>query len=246
MTQIAKDIQVHDLMSQSPSPVCYKPKEFCQFLDGTGKEVSICIVNSGVPDHEAILNIAAGANFTSSISERDFVGISTVVSGIVSANKPEVITGIAPDSMLFFAKAIDDKSQVKVDSIVASVLWGIIKNVDIIFVPVRFQHDTNALHDAVTKAYESGICIVAPAGESETQVFPASYDEVLSVGKFGDIDIEHSQLLSTYIDQTYAHVSGQLCSASIVTGMCSVLLEMKASETRRKPKNIYDMLGQCR
>jgi subtilisin family serine protease len=203
----------------------------------TGKGVKICLIDSGVTDHEAILTLGDDINLSKSDDSRDRTGHSTIVSGIIAGNKPEQIIGFAPNSLILNAKAVDDNCIVRFDAIVASILWGIIQDVNIIAIPITTDIDAPPCRAAIEKAIKAGITVIAAAGNSGKVEYPAAYDGVISVGALtkndnlahfsgtGRINVAGTNVQSTYVEQCYCVASGTSVSTAIVVGICSRIIE---------------------
>lgn len=232
--------------------VCHSAEKYG--LSGTGRGIKILVIDSGIPDHLAIngADTAPSVNFTNTSSDRDLIGHSTIISGIIAANDKSLF-GVAPDSQLYFAKAVDDHANAKYDAVIASILWGVIKCVDIIILPMSSDIDSTVLHETIKKAYDAGICIICPTGDAAKTSFPAVYDEVFSVGGLtkgverisveGQANVPCEDVSSCYLEQTYVSASGSACGAAIVAGLCAVYLEsMRAQKRKESPSEIYDAL----
>lgn len=215
-------------------------------LAGKGKGIKILIVDSGVPDHPAIpktVGEGCSANFTVSPTDRDFVGHATAIAGIIGADN-DMMQGLASEAELYYAKAVDDHSEAKFDAVIASVLWGIIKSVNIILISATSNVDNSQLHEAIVKANEANICVIAPMGLDGEGKYPASYPQVLSVGMIdgvGKVNLPANGIISTYISQSYAKISGITCATATAAGLCAVALENRIkSKLRARPEDVYD------
>lgn len=219
---------------------------------GSGKGINICLIDSGVPNHNAVTTTGIDINFTQTFDAKDRTGHSTILSGIIAGNSANII-GVAPDALLTTAKAVDDNCIVRLNALVAAILWSIIKQVDIIVIPLSTDIDCPDVKAAIKKAYSMGIVIVASAGEINTSEFPAAYEEVLSVGAIGknrnamsasgDVNFLGAQLASTYVDQTYALVSGASTATAIAAGICARIIEtLKNNKEKYTPQTVYQLI----
>ena len=256
MTEHSTSIKIETVLPMLPTPWIYTPEIVgLSGIHGTGKNTSICIIDSGLPDHDSISNIAAYENFTNSPNSRDLIGHSTMVAGIIGANTPSQLVGIAPDSQLYFAKAIGDSGNVRFDSFVAAVLWAVIKEVDIIVIPLTTDLDNPALKSVIDKAYKNNICIIASTGNNKVIEYPATYDTVLSVGSLsndkeqsnfsasGNINVIAENLPTCYIEQTYCIVSGTSIAAAIGGGIAARIIEkLKADNTKYTSSTIQNAI----
>ena len=106
------------------------------------------------------------------------LGVKAVES--ILEGKSNFMVGILNDKLM---KVVNANGDCSFNAIVAGVLWAIIKQVDIILISLGSQTDYLILHDAIKKAYEQNICIIAASGNKNTIEYPASYPEVLSVSR---------------------------------------------------------------
>ena len=207
----------------------------------TGKDVKICVIDSGCPVHKDIkLNNTEKISFCDENScANDKYGHSTMVSGIIKANNKNSIIGVAYNSRLLYAKVVNDVGECSFNSIVAAVLWAIVKKVDIIMIALGTQYDYNILHDSIKKARRNNICIISAAeiiGDSEEITFPAKYNQVFSVGslkrgKNKDIIektnnyIPNKGLYTTYLNNKYIKITGTSIATAYYTGLTAKLIE---------------------
>jgi hypothetical protein len=233
-----KRIVVDGVLPSLPSPVEYTTQMLgCKPLKGTGRGVVISLIDSGVPDHEALLTLGGDVNFTKSPDSRDMTGHATSLAGIMVANKPDQIIGIAPDAVLLCAKAVDDNCMVRFDALIASVLWSIVRDVDIIVIPVVTEINSPPFEAAIQKAISHGIYVVAATGNNNKVEYPASYEGVISVGAraasgqiasysgIGKINLLGENLETTYIDHSYCVVCGTSVATAVVGGLLARAIE---------------------
>jgi minor extracellular protease Epr len=249
-------LHVDSVLSKFAEPKIISPLPFG--LKGTGRGVKILLVDSGVPDHDAIINVGGdretrSVNFTNSPTVRDMVGHSTVVAGIIGANDPEQLVGVAPDAEFFFAKAVDDRASTRLDAIIASLLWGLIKEVDLIVLPFSSDMDSLMVHDVIRKAFDAGICVIAPTGKDSKTSYPAVYNQCLAIGSVchlstrfsatGDIDICGEGVPSCYLEQTFVTTTGTTCSTAIAAGLTAIAIENGSRALKRpRPIDIYEQM----
>ncbi len=208
----------------------------------TGKDVRICVIDSGRPVHKDIK--ISNAEQTSFCDENscihDNYGHSTIVSGIIKANNKNSIIGVAYNSRLLYAKVVNDAGECSFNSIVAAVLWAIVKKVDIIMIAIGTQYDYNILHDSIRKARRSNICIISAAeliGDNNSEItFPAKYNQVFSVGSLKrgnnkeiiekiDNYIPNKGLYTTYLNNKYIRMTGTSIATAYYTGLTAKLIE---------------------
>ena len=248
--------QILDSISK---PSIYLPADFGLNHSLTGKGVKIGMIDSGLPDHPDIKNISDSVDVSETSRDKtDHHGHATMVSGIIGANNPKSITGIAPNAELLFAKVINQNGDGSFNSLIAGILWCVVKQVDIILLSLGSSTDYPVLHDAIKKAYDQNICIIAAAGNGEQSDYPAKYPEVLSVSKrrnipkngkfstFGTTSLEmvlpDKEMYTTYLHGRYTKASGTSLIAAMAAGLASLILE-RDSSLRTTPNHVYFSLS---
>jgi subtilisin family serine protease len=210
----------------------------------TGKGVSISVLDTGCPRHKDIKVSGTHINFYDSESdEYDKNGHSTMVSGVMSANNKSTIVGLIPHAKVLYGKVVDNKGKCEYNSLVAGILWSIVKNVDIIVISLGTQYNYPVLRDAIIKAKKNGICIFAASGkevekENGEADYPARYDEVFSVGclprsknkrdmvkRKVDICLPNKKFYTTYLNNKYVRAGGSSMATAYVAGVAATIIE---------------------
>lgn len=242
-------------ISDEIKPVVYNKQEY------TGKGVRISIIDSGCPQHKDINICGEQISFCDDNSNvDDKYGHSTMISGIIFANNKKSIIGIAPNSQVLFAKVANDAGECSFNSVVAAILWSIVKKVDIIVIALGTQYDYHVLHDAIKKARNNNICIFAASG-NETEEndinFPARYDEVFSTGfltkgkeknekiiKKTDLYAPNKGMYTTYVNNKYVIAYGSSVSTAYFAGHAALLIEKYRKTIPRNeiPTLVYSKL----
>lgn len=192
----------------------------------TGKGIKVLVLDTGAPNHSD-LEITDAKNFTTDKSVEDKNGHSSHVCGLLGARQNGFgVVGGAPDVTIYCGKVLSDKGLGQWEWLAHGIEWGIELGVDIISMSLgASEKPPKIVHDAIKKAYNAGITLVAAAGNTgkEEQHWPASYKECISVGavdmnkqkaSFSTMskDVEFTtagaQVLSTYLDNSYARLSG--------------------------------------
>lgn len=244
------------VIADLPSPVMHKI-DFGQNLPFTGAGVKVAIVDTGKPDHADIHNEKGFINFADSHTVSDTMGESTIAAGIIGANNPQKIVGIAPECEMYFAKISRDDGTVSVESFMAALLWTAIKNVDIVVLPMTMDMDSAIFHDAVKKLFKANIPVVCFAGAYGYPQYPSSYPEVLSVGatshngkragfsQEGKINVIGTSITSTYLNQKYCVASGGVCATAVAAGITALVIEQtKKAKTTVEVMGIYNTVGK--
>jgi len=119
-------------------------------------------------------------------------------------NVAKIIKEIAPDAKLYIAKVFtQDKRNREIQPFVDAIDWAISQEVDLINLSFGTHNDEEIVHNAIKRAYDRGILIVAAAGNegelldllvqelskrgkgnnvSRGITYPAKYDEVIAIG----------------------------------------------------------------
>ena len=233
-------------------PYAYKPINYGLDNELTGKGVTISILDTGRPDHNDICNIDCDVNTDDENNSFDRNGHATMVTGIIKANNPKAIQGIAPEAKCIYAKVIDDSSQTcDYSSLLTGTLWSIVKNADIMLISLGSKTDYSILNDAIQKAVAAGVCIISASGPPPHTEFPAAYDGVFSVGEKASkkykytpsVLMENKSLWTTSLNHQYIKASGTSINAGLCAGLASLIIEEKrAKGTACTPKVVYRKL----
>ncbi len=249
------------------------PEEFNQWYleainaqDVADSEQSIAVelIDSGVDVSEDI-NVYESVNFieddyNTSLLFIDNTGHGTSMASIICANKDGyALDGINANVDLYSAKVLDANNQSTLSRIISAIYWGIENDVKIINMSFGTEVDSEILHLAVNDAYNSGILLVAAAGNTEHQAvqYPAAYDEVISVGSvdsqgcLSEITSTGTQLnilapgekISTlgFIDGLTT-ISGTSAATAMVTGVASLVWSEHPEKSNRF---MMDLLCSC-
>lgn len=215
-------------------------------------------------------NFTSDDNFNSNIFE-DYNGHGTHVAGTIAANTNNTgITGVAPDAKLLILKALDKTGSGTVSSVINAINYAISQKVDIISMSLGSPQDVPQLHEAVLRAVANNILVVCAAGNRgdngnglTTEIdYPGGYDEVIVVGainknltigpfsnsnKFVDVVAPGVSILSTYINQSYATLSGTSMATPHVAGALAILIEWSRKEFNRNliEAEVYAQLIKC-
>ncbi|MBO2536867.1 S8 family serine peptidase [Rummeliibacillus suwonensis] len=170
--------------------------------NNTGKGVKVAIFDTGVADIPALANVKKYSfvedDQTTPADESlplDMDGHGTAVAGIIAGQLSSRLTdgyliGVAPDVDMYSAKVFDNDGA-RMETILKAVEWAIENNIDIINMSFGTEEDDAILYQAIKKAYDAGIMMVAAAGNDGNTYpvdYPAKYKEVIAVSS-----IDHSK-----------------------------------------------------
>lgn len=154
------------------------------------EKVKVALIDSGVD--KSFLKSGVSIEHISFIEEElgtDILGHGTAIAGIWYGN--EKIAGTASFIELIDIKVIDQYGNAEIGDVIEGIEYAIDQNVDVINMSFGFDKDNNELREAITKAIEANIIVVAAAGNtaSNQSQYPAQYPEVLSISAI-DEDLE--------------------------------------------------------
>ncbi len=227
----------------------------------TGKGMKIAVLDTGISPHEDLM-ISGGVSFTSYTSSyNDDNGHGTHVAGIIGAKNNSIGTiGVAPESNLFAVKVLDQNGSGYISDIIKGIDWSITNKMDVINLSLGAPNDSIALHQAVDKAYNSGVLVVAAAGNDgasdgsgDTVDYPARYNSVIAVsatdssnqrGSFSstghtvEVAAPGVKVNSTYLNNQYISMSGTSMATPYVAGILALLKQrnpaLTAAQLREK------------
>ena len=206
------------------------------------KDVKICFIDSGCPS--AFFDKSDSdkcVDFTNSNNGViDTHGHSSAISGILRSYNRKII-GLCQNACYYYAKGISDDGFGKYNSVTASVLWSIVKKVDIIIMAFGGSFYDQSLHDAIKKAFSNNIAIFSAAGNGKDKYikFPSNIPEVMTVGYSGKIlenkdyegynkkyciSLPFKKLVSLHNDK-YVSFSGSSMLSSVVGGISGLILQ---------------------
>jgi subtilisin family serine protease len=250
------------IVDELEEPIIYSPLAYGVDNMCTGKKVKISILDSGCPRHKDVKVMGDRISFCEeNLGSYDTHGHATMLSGIINSRNKKAITGLAPHAEIQYGRVINNKGDCGFNSLVAGVLWSIVKGVDIIVIAMGTQYDYVVLKDAVKKARDYGICVFAACGDKNIDEnwqadFPARYENVISTGfmkrnkaqneilrKKIDFNLPNKGLYTTYLDNKYIKVSGSSVSAAFFAGLAAVLVEQYKKEKKEDiPTEVYAKL----
>ncbi|MBI2629249.1 S8 family peptidase [Candidatus Pacearchaeota archaeon] len=213
----------------------------------TGKKIRVALLDTGIDAKHSELNVSGGISFIAGENyTQDFVGHGTLVAGVISARDNGIgIVGVAPNIELYMVKVMDETGGTLSD-IISGIDWAIENNMSIISMSFGTDVYSEVLEIKLAEAYNSGIILVAAAGNDGGNVlYPAKYTSVIAAGNidenndvpFGNIgsDLEFASpgtdILTTYINNSYAIASGTSFSAPHAAGVAALMLEQNKSKT---------------
>jgi len=199
ISYISYDAQVSALMDVSRKAV---HADIANKSGYTGKGVGVAVVDTGIYPHDDLVKsknrIIAFKDFVDEYTEPyDDEGHGTHVAGIIAGNgfaSNERYMGIAPEADLIGVKVLDSDGGGKISNVVAGIQWVVDNrekyNIRVMNLSLgakaSFFYSADPIIKAVDAAWDSGIVVVAAAGNSgpkpRTINSPGASSKVITVG----------------------------------------------------------------
>jgi thermitase len=143
----------------------------------------IAIVDSGIDfGHPDIMNkvVSGGRDFyNDDWDATDDNGHGTYVAGIAAAdtNNDEGMAGVAWNCLVLPVKVTDADGYAYYSDVISGIIWAADNGAQVINLSLGGDAPDDGLRDALRYAYDSGVVVVASAGNDDTFVYyPAAYD----------------------------------------------------------------------
>ena len=207
-------------------------------------DIVVAVIDDGIDLHhrdlknQIISPYDVVLNSTSRISVGEH---GTHVSGIIASTMNNGVggTGIAPNVKIMPINVFDGENALYSD-VIAGIQYAIEQDADIINLSIGGTESSEMLNDAIQKAYEAGILIVAAAGNEGENMYdyPAAYDHVLAVSatdsfdsladfsNYGteiDLAAPGTDIYSTLPHNKYEFMSGTSMATPVVAGVAALV-----------------------
>lgn len=228
-----------------------------------GSHVKVAVIDTGVDHSHPDLRhcLSRGVNFIQrNMLPHDDNGHGTHIAGtIAAAGKLHGLVGVAPRASIHAVKAFDRNGSAFISDIILGIDWCVRNHIDIINMSFGMKTTNPALLDAVRKAHQAGVVIVASSGNDGKRLsidFPARYPQTISVGAIGmnrkiapfsnrskniDIFAPGEKIVSTWLRGKYNELSGTSMATSHVSGVIALLLGARPG---MRPDDIKALLKQ--
>lgn len=212
-----------------------------------GQGVKVAVIDTGIDYFHADLasNYAGGASFVSyTSSARDDNGHGSHVAGTIAAvDNSAGVVGVAPSARLYAVKVLDRRGSGYISDVIEGIDWAIANGMQVINLSLGTTADIQSFHDAIVRAHDAGIVVVAAAGNSgpnsNTVLYPAKYPETIAVsatdtndniasfssrGQEVDVSAPGVSIYSTYKSGKYATLSGTSMATPHVSAVAALVL----------------------
>lgn len=242
-------------------------------FDASG--VSIAVIDTGIVDHED-LSVAGGINFVFSGRGRrrsvdpsnwsDGNGHGTHVAGTAAAiDNGFGVVGVAPGADLWAVRVLDSNGSGSLSDVIDGIYWAADNGMDVVNMSLgiekgvldQFPLDKQALKDAVDFAYDSGVVIVAAAGNEgpgeDTVIYPARFLSVIAVaatdptdarawfsstGNTVELAAPGTGILSTWNDGLYNTIQGTSMASPHVAGTAALVIAAGTAGTNLEVRSL--------
>ncbi|MEA3321822.1 MAG: S8 family peptidase [Bacillota bacterium] len=238
----------------------------------TGSGVKVAVLDTGIDASHEDLKVAGGASFVPEEPDAltDGNGHGTHVAGTIAAvNNNTGVLGVSYDVDLYAVKVLSSGGSGTLAGIAQGIEWAIDNNMDVINMSLGGSTGSSTLKQASDNAYNSGIVVVAAAGNSgsffglvNTIGYPARYDSVIAVGavdsnnnraSFSSVGSQLEVMApgvsinSTLPGNQYGELNGTSMASPHVAGAAALLLaqnpNMTNVEVRERLRNTATNLG---
>ncbi|WP_340819909.1 S8 family serine peptidase [Methanolobus sp. WCC4] len=226
-----------------------------------GSGVKVALIDTGIdymhPDLAGSYH--GGYDFVNSDADpMDDKGHGTHVAGIIAAADDGIgVIGVSPGVELYALKVLDHQGTGWLSDINAAIDWAIDNDMDVISMSLGGSDNFTSMFELCQAAYDSGIVIVAAAGNSYggNVSYPAAYDQVIAVSAISIVnsntcfsssgnEIElcapGSSIYSTTLEGGYDHRSGTSMAAPHVSGAVALLLSVNSTLSPVEVRKILD------
>ena len=215
-----------------------------------GQGVKVGIIDTGVDVKHPDLRVAGGWRFVAGNDNRysDVLGHGTHVAGIIGARRNGFgVVGVAPEAEIYSLRSFLITGTAGLSSLLDAIQWAIDHKLDILNMSWGSSQSSPAMKDALQLAWDSGLILVAAAGnsgrEKDTVGYPAKFDTVIAVSATDENDeiadwssrgpsVELAapgvNILSTFTfpmfyEHFYEVLSGTSMAAPQVTGLAALI-----------------------
>lgn len=233
-----------------------------------GGGVKVGVIDTGIEyTHEDLsANYKGGHDFVNNDNDpKDDNGHGTHVSGTIAAVDNSVgVIGVAPSASLYGIKVLNRNGSGTFADVIAGIDWAAQNGMDVANMSLGASVGSSGLRSACDNAYNSGVLLVAAAGNSygAPVEYPAKYSSVVAVsaidqrdklasfsnyGKEIEFGAPGMSVLSTYKGNRYAYGDGTSMATPHVAGVAALVYSTGSynspSSVRSRMQQTADDIG---
>jgi subtilisin len=191
VSYVEEDQMAYAIGQSTPWGIPHIKADQVHSTGNTGTGVKVAILDTGIDASHEDLNVSGGASFVAGEPNALTDGNShgTHVAGTVAAlNNTTGVIGVAHSASLYAVKVLDSSGSGTYSGIIQGIEWAVANNMDVINMSLGGSSGSTALQQACDNAYNSGVLVVAAAGNEGTRGklntigYPAKYASVMAVG----------------------------------------------------------------
>ena len=209
-----------------------------------GAGIRVAVLDTGIESAHLDLvgKVAVQYDFVNKDSIADDQnGHGTHTAGTIAANtnNRQGVASVAFGSALVVGKVLGADGSGSYADIIAGINWAVQNKSKVISMSFGGSYGSHALKDAIDNAWNKGSVLVAAAGNGNSSMptYPAYYTNVIAVGAVDNSDVKANfsnygswvdivapgvNISSTYLNQSYATLSGTSMATPLVSGAAAV------------------------
>lgn len=135
--------------------------------------MNVLIIDSG-----ANRKYVTKLNYVPYESDSDYLNHGTVIVDIIRA--------INPDSNIYSAKVVDRSGSTVNDKLARALVYALTQNIDIVNVSLGLPVYSETIQNVIDMLHRNGVLVIASAGNNVSDIYPAQYKHVITVGALND------------------------------------------------------------
>ncbi len=261
---VEEDYKAYAIGQTVPWGITHINADDVQATGNTGSGAKVAILDTGIDASHEDLSVAGGASFIDTEPDpyNDGNSHGTHVAGTVAGlNNTLGILGVAPSASLYAVKVLDSSGSGTYSGIIKGIEWAVSNNMDVISMSLGGSRGSTSLQQAVDNAYNSGVLVVAAAGNDgakgkrNTIGYPAKYASAMAVGavdnsnnraSFSSVGDELEimapgvNVLSSVPGNAYDTYNGTSMATPHVSGAAALILADNPSLSNVQVRNILN------